>query len=153
MLMQRKEFCYKQAANSATQEGELEMKKSLHHNAYKMYLEAASYIPEDDEMHPYLLQCSLTNLSQSGGILGEMIPLAEKVMKAVEPSKKLWEYSPLSQPYGSYDAIFRKTKEALCEMKRGVEAGEWTLSDAITPSLLDEKIDVSPYFIQSSFNA
>jgi len=128
-----KGFFHRNSAPSTFKEGGYDKVTGHIRKAYELYLEAASHIPEDDEMHVWFLNCALDNLFRCGGILRDTIPLAERVVKAIEPMKKIWEHSSLA--LGGRDFILKKTKGTLGELKRGLKDGEWTMNDPIMPKL------------------
>ncbi|KAJ6610701.1 hypothetical protein B0H10DRAFT_2224752 [Mycena sp. CBHHK59/15] len=98
--------------------------------AAESYLKAADCFPEDDELHPWYLNCAVGNMFTAGSIpLGEILDVLERIKVAAPKAKKIWERSALSVN-GLWEILEGTAKQEV-DLREMVAQGNYTLGNYV----------------------
>ncbi|KAJ7270795.1 hypothetical protein C8J57DRAFT_292412 [Mycena rebaudengoi] len=105
-------------------------RKELYRQAGLAYIKAAECFPQDDEQHPWFLNCALGNMFASGSFpLRESLDVMKRIRISAPKAKQIWERSSLSASglWKILEGVGRREEE----LRSMVLQGKFTLDQCV----------------------
>lgn len=125
-------FYHNQMARRCALAGEsVEAVRDHTSKAAKAYLQAGHTYPDDDEMHPWFLNCALEGLYRSGTPIKDVLPVLASIRLSIPKMKEIWEHSAMA--LGGRDKALQQAVWNEEDVLKGLAEGKYTMEDKIMP--------------------
>ncbi|TRM66264.1 hypothetical protein BD626DRAFT_546575 [Schizophyllum amplum] len=94
------------------------------------YIQAADFIPEDDEQHPWYLNVALEYMDKIPTNLESKLRMYERIRLSLPKADKIWHGSAHSK--AQIKQHYQRLAEIEQDLRNGLIAGKWTLDSVVT---------------------